>query len=177
VQPEGPPILVGGRSDAALLRAVKRGDGYMPYMYHARRVGEAYQQIRDLAEEIGVELRPGFTWSCFVYVSMNDDREAARKHAVRDLSWRYNRDVSDLVEKYVLYGPPDEVRAGLQEYLDAGVKDFAIGALHEHSLVPNAMPDDTQTRAALDMFSYYAAELLPFLHGQSEQLLTGRVAT
>lgn len=163
VQPGGPPILVGGRSEAALTRAVVRGDGYMPYMYHARRVRDAYAEVRAKAEELGVELRPNFIWSCFVYISMHEDREVARQNAIRDLSWRYNRDMTELVEKYVVYGPPDEVRAGLRGYMDAGVEDFAVGSLHEHSLVENAIPDDTQAKAAEEMFRYYAEELVPFV--------------
>jgi alkanesulfonate monooxygenase SsuD/methylene tetrahydromethanopterin reductase-like flavin-dependent oxidoreductase (luciferase family) len=176
VQPGGPPILVGGRSDAALTRAVLRGDGYMPYMYHARRVREAYGEVRDKAEELGVDLRPDFIWSCFVYVSMNEDRDLARRHAVHDLSWRYNRDMSDLVDKYVVYGPPDDVRAGLQEYIDAGVEDFAIGSLHAHSLVENAIPDDTQAKAAEEMFHYYAEELLPAVQGQGGRVEPDAIA-
>lgn len=52
VQQPGPPLLVGGRSTAALERAVLRGDGYMPYMYHARRVREAYAEVRQKAEQL-----------------------------------------------------------------------------------------------------------------------------
>jgi alkanesulfonate monooxygenase SsuD/methylene tetrahydromethanopterin reductase-like flavin-dependent oxidoreductase (luciferase family) len=171
VQPGGPPLLVGGRSDAALTRAVVRGDGYMPYMYHARRVREAYGEVRAKAEELGVELRPGFMWSCFVYVSMHENRDLARRYAIEDLSWRYNRDMTELVEKYVIWGTPDEVRAGLQEYMDAGVEDFAIGSLHEHSLVENAVADDGQAKAAEEMFHYYAEELLPHVQGRRDAQL------
>lgn len=163
VQPGGPPILVGGRSDAAIERAVVRGNGYMPYMYHPSRVAEAYGQVRGKADELGVVLADDYRWSCFVYIAMDQDADRAWRSAHRDLSWRYNQDATKIVDKYVLSGTPEQVREGIEAYLDAGVRDLALGALHPHSLVQNAMPDADQTKAAVEHFHLIAEELLPLI--------------
>ena len=158
------PLLIGGRSDAAIDRAIVRGDGYQPYMVHARRVGEAYRRVRERADELRLDLASDYRWSCFVYLSVDEDEKRATESAHRDLSWRYNQDASLIVDKYVLTGPPEKVREGIQEYLDEGVKDFCFGLTHPHSAVESGIPNETETNAALDHFEMIAEEILPILH-------------
>ena len=50
VQEGGPPIWLAGRSQAAIERAARLGDGYMPYMYTAERckaIDFGYWQYRE----------------------------------------------------------------------------------------------------------------------------------
>lgn len=157
------PLLIGGRSDAAIDRAVLRGNGYQPYMVHARRVRDSYRRIEERAEELGVELAADFRWSCSIYVAVDSDEKRARESALRDLSWRYNQDATAIVDKFVLFGSPEKVRQGLEEYLEAGVQDFSFGLTHPHSLVENAMPNEVETEAAVDHFTMFAGEILPML--------------
>ena len=56
VQPNGPPIIVAGRKDRAMRRAVEHGDGWMPYLYSARRYADSVQTIRRLADEAARDL-------------------------------------------------------------------------------------------------------------------------
>jgi probable F420-dependent oxidoreductase len=49
VQPGGPPIIVSGRSEAAIRRAALLGDGYMPYLFTA--VGETHEEAHRVAVE------------------------------------------------------------------------------------------------------------------------------
>ena len=53
VQPNGPPIIVAGRKERAMRRAVELGDGWMPYLYSARRYADSVETIRRLADEAG----------------------------------------------------------------------------------------------------------------------------
>lgn len=76
--------------------------------------------------------------------------------------------MTELVDKYVVLGTPDDVREGLHEFLDAGVQDFVIGSIHERSLIENAIPSEMETKAAMDTFAWYAEELLPFLHDTAQ---------
>ena len=47
VQPDGPPILVGGDSSAALRRAAQLGDGWIPGSYMSLdTISDGVQQIR-----------------------------------------------------------------------------------------------------------------------------------
>src|SRR5689334_11528585 len=45
VQPGGPPIVVAGRQPVAMRRAATLGDGWMPYLYSARRFGESVRTV------------------------------------------------------------------------------------------------------------------------------------
>ena len=49
VQPGGPPIIVSGRSEAAIRRAALLGDGYMPYLFTAVR--ETHEEAHRVAVE------------------------------------------------------------------------------------------------------------------------------
>jgi probable F420-dependent oxidoreductase len=53
VQQPGPPIWIGGRSDAALLRAARQGDGWMAYVVHADRYAQSTAKIREEADRAG----------------------------------------------------------------------------------------------------------------------------
>src|SRR5262249_60518081 len=46
VQPGGPPIVVAGRKEPAMRRAALLGDGWMPYLYSARRHAAPVETIR-----------------------------------------------------------------------------------------------------------------------------------
>lgn len=131
VSPGGPRIWMAGRSEAAIERAVRLGDGYMPYMYTPEQCAESMQRIHDASERLGQPLRPGFTLSAFIYVSMQDDRDYARRLAVEDLGWRYNQPFDRIVEKYCVYGTPREVLDGLRAYAEAGVTHFVLAPVHE----------------------------------------------
>jgi probable F420-dependent oxidoreductase len=49
-QPGGPPIVVSGRSEAAMRRAAERGDGWMPYLCSPRWHRESVARIGELTD-------------------------------------------------------------------------------------------------------------------------------
>jgi probable F420-dependent oxidoreductase len=166
-QAGGPPIWLAGRSDAAIARAARLGDGYMPYMYTPERCREAFDQVRAKADELGVELRPGFRWSVFVYVSMHDDPAKARELGIRDLSWRYGKDFEPWIDKYCVHGTPETCAAKLREYGEVGVTNLALGMIHEESVAVETNPTSEQAQVALRTIEKYGTELLPALRGTS----------
>ncbi len=131
VSPGGPRIWMAGRSDAAIERAARLGDGYMPYMFTPQQCADSMRRIEEAAERAERPLRPGFKLSAFIYVSMHDDREYARRLAIEDLGWRYNQPFDRLVEKYCVYGTPEQVREQLHEFVEAGVTDFVLAPVQE----------------------------------------------
>ncbi len=119
LQKPRPPIWVSGRKDAAMKRAAKYGDGWLPYMYTPEQLAESVESIRQHGDEIGRDLSD-FTFGLYIFTAVHEDNDAAVKMAADKLSVQYSQDFSQLVHKYALAGDPDTCRARLQEYLDAG---------------------------------------------------------
>lgn len=165
VQAGGPPLWLAGRSAATTKRAARLGDGFMPYMYTPERCRQAFAEVEQKAEELGVELSPRFVRSAFVYVSVDDDPERARELGVRDLSWRYGKDFTPWIDKYCVHGTPDTVTAALLEFADAGVEHLALGMIHSESVALDTSPSLEASRLTLETIERYGSELLPALQG------------
>lgn len=131
VSPGGPRIWMAGRSDAAIERAARLGDGYMPYMFTPEHCADSMRRIREASERLEQPLRPGFTLSAFIYVSMHEDADYARRLAVEDLGWRYNQPFDRIVDKYCVYGDTEQVLDGLHAFAEAGVTHFVLAPVHE----------------------------------------------
>ena len=56
VQQPHPPIWVSGRRDAAMLRAVKYGNGWLPYFYDPQRYRDSVGKIQDIASGMDRDL-------------------------------------------------------------------------------------------------------------------------
>jgi len=52
-RPERPPIYVGGAGEAALRRAIRYGDGWMPMTGDAAKLSAPLARLRELADEAG----------------------------------------------------------------------------------------------------------------------------
>lgn len=150
VQPGGPPILIGGRSEHAIRRAATLGDGFMPYLYTPEQFASARQQVLQRATDAGRDTTSmAFPMYQFLYAA--DDAAAARALLATRLQQSYQQPFERLVPKYCTVGTPADCRASLQAYVDAGVREFILTP-------PVASPDEW--RQQLDL---YAAEILPGL--------------
>lgn len=158
VTPGGPPIWVSGRQDAPLRRAALIGDGWHPYMYTADRCRQSFLQVKEVAEGAGRKLPKDYTFACFIYVALFDDEKEARERGIKELSYRYNQDFSELVDKYCAYGSPQKVIDYLARYVEAGANYLILAPI---------MPPD-QRRSHLDRL---AREVVPAL----EKIEPGRV--
>ena len=127
-----PPIWVAGRRDAAMKRAARYGDGWLPYMYTPEQLAASADKIRAFGEEVGRDLS-GFRFGLYVFTAVHEDGDRAREMAADRLGRQYAQDFSTLVGKYALAGTPDEVRARLREYVDAGARLVMLSS---------ACPDD-----------------------------------
>jgi probable F420-dependent oxidoreductase len=147
VQRPGPPIWVSGRKDAALRRAARVGDGWLPYMFSPEMIAGALGKLADLCAEFDRkpdEIRSG----ALVFVSCHHDPAVARRRALDRLGAQYNQDFSPILDRYVAHGDPARVSARLREYVDAGVRTLLIGpacpeehtAEHERLLADEVLP-------------------------------------
>ena len=107
VQPGGPPIWIGGRSDAALRRAARVGDGWIAYLVTPERFRASVEKIEGFAREIGRPLDPAgrFETAHVLFTVVDDDPESARATAARYLEHQYHQPFDDLARKYCLLGP------------------------------------------------------------------------
>ncbi|MDD9928892.1 MAG: LLM class flavin-dependent oxidoreductase [Rhodospirillaceae bacterium] len=132
IQKPRPPIWVSGRTDSAMKRAAKYGDGWLPYMYTPEHLAKSIEKIKAFGEEVGTDLSD-FTFALYIFSAVHEDNDTAVKYAADRLSKQYAQDFSQLVHKYALAGDPDKCKARLQEYIDAGASAV---------FVSSACPDD-----------------------------------
>jgi alkanesulfonate monooxygenase SsuD/methylene tetrahydromethanopterin reductase-like flavin-dependent oxidoreductase (luciferase family) len=112
------PIIVGGRSDAALRRAGRYGDGWVAAWCSVKRFTKALAIIDAAADECGrtvVDWQHGYQ----PWVGVADTREQARL-LVKTAMEAFYKVPFEQFERYTPYGTPDEVAAMLAPYVDAG---------------------------------------------------------
>jgi len=132
IQKPRPPIWVSGRKDAAMRRAARYADGWLPYMYTPEMLAESITAIRRQGEDMERDLA-AFTDGIFIFFAVHEDHATAVKMAADKLGTQYAQDFTKLVPKYALAGDPAYCQARLREYIDAGAR-FVF--------VSTACPDD-----------------------------------
>ncbi|MBI2322699.1 MAG: LLM class flavin-dependent oxidoreductase [Chloroflexi bacterium] len=148
-QPGGPPILVGGRSDAALVRAGRLADGWMAYMVTSERYAESVEKMR--AAAMAARRDPGrLRLAHLIFWYVGRDHEQARSLAITNLSRRYNQPFDKLVDKYCAVGSPEACAEALRSFVAAGVDELVF--------MPIAPPDEL-----LDQIAMLAEDVRPLV--------------
>jgi probable F420-dependent oxidoreductase len=147
VQVGGPPIIVSGRSEAAIRRAARLGDGYMPYLFTPERYSESLKKIYGIASEQQRDMSR-FTPYHFVFTAVGRTHDEAHRLAVEKLSRRYNQPFENLVERYCALGTPKECVECLQRFVDAGAHHFILSPLCDNEVLGQHL-------------DIYAREILP----------------
>lgn len=126
VTPGGPPIWVGGRADVALARAGRLTDGWIGYMVSPDRYAKNLAKVRRHASDAGRD-PDAITAAMMIPTRVELDADEAREGLRLHLSRRYHSDFSpELIEKVCLAGSPDDVRARIEEYAEAGVRHIVF---------------------------------------------------
>ncbi len=128
VQQPSPPIWVGGRSDAALSRAGRQGDGWISYVVQPERYKQSVAKIEAAAEAAGRSLA-GFEKAHLTFISVGKDYESAERVWVERLSQRYAQDFGPLARKYGIIGTPAQCAEQLQRFIEAGCSYFVLDAI------------------------------------------------
>jgi alkanesulfonate monooxygenase SsuD/methylene tetrahydromethanopterin reductase-like flavin-dependent oxidoreductase (luciferase family) len=118
------PVLVGGRSDAAVRRAGTYGDGWLGAWCSPRRFASAIAMCDEQAAAAG---RTAVNWRHKLqpWVGLGRGRDDARRHVAGSMERFYGLPF-EAFEKYTPYGTPEQVAEALATYVDVGVKEFDL---------------------------------------------------
>jgi len=112
------PLVVGGRSEAALRRAGRLGDGWLGIWTTAGRCAEAIEIVEQHGAAAGrsdVEWRHGMTFWC----GFGADRAQARDRVAPAMEGLY-RTPFEKFERYIPYGTPAQVAEFIAPFIAAG---------------------------------------------------------
>src|SRR5271169_420465 len=123
--PGGPPVWVGGRAEAALKRAARLGDGWMPYVVTPKRVADGLEFIAREAESVGRKFEH-FGTALHLFATVGASYEAALDVAATHLSKRYAMDFREPAKRYAAVGKPADVAARIDEFIKAGIRDVNV---------------------------------------------------
>ncbi|HKA16458.1 MAG TPA: LLM class flavin-dependent oxidoreductase [Myxococcota bacterium] len=118
------PIVLGGRSDAALRRAGRLGDGWLGVWCSPRRYAEARAEV----ESEGAGRVEAWRHGLQVWVGVGADPNAARARLSHAMEGVY-RIPFERFEKYCPYGSPNRIADFLAAYSAAGARDFNVMAI------------------------------------------------
>jgi alkanesulfonate monooxygenase SsuD/methylene tetrahydromethanopterin reductase-like flavin-dependent oxidoreductase (luciferase family) len=153
----GIPILVGGRSDAAIRRAGRLGDGWLGIWNSPQRFAAAVELAAGEAARAG---RPGppTRHAMQVWCGFADTREAARASLAPAMEAFYGLPF-ERFERYCPYGTADDVAGFLAPYVAAGCTEF--------NLIPQAPGPDQAVAGVAAVRDLLAGTRVPNLSGQN----------
>lgn len=132
-----PPIWFGGRSDAALRRVGRLGDGWLASGVTPDEVRTAVPAIQRHAADAGRELEPDHFGVIMPYC-ITDDPEGVLARYAPNLT-RLRPDLP--VEQYAAFGSARTCAELLERFVEAGASKFVLRAV--------CPPDETQAQLAL----------------------------
>jgi len=130
------PLIVGGRSDAAIRRAGRLGDGWLGIWNSPRRFAAAVELAAEEAARAG-RPDPPRRHAMQIWCGLADSRQAARASLAPAMESFYQLPFESF-ERYCPYGTPADVAEFLAPYAAAGCTEF--------NLIPQS-PDPAQAIA------------------------------
>jgi alkanesulfonate monooxygenase SsuD/methylene tetrahydromethanopterin reductase-like flavin-dependent oxidoreductase (luciferase family) len=115
------PIVIGGRSDAALRRTARFGHGWIGAWCSPRRFAEAVTSIDSTAAELGrtVSWLHGYQ----PWIGVGDSVDEARDRVATVMEDFY-RVPFEMFERYTPMGTPADIVSALSPYVEAGCRMF-----------------------------------------------------
>jgi probable F420-dependent oxidoreductase len=120
-QEKGPPIWIGGRSEAALRRTGRLGDGWLVSSVSADEVAQGIESIRRYAADAGRQV-PEDHYGVLIPFYFSGSVDKAFEIAGRAIRPRADLPISE----FTAFGTPDHVRDRVQAYIAAGATKFIM---------------------------------------------------
>jgi len=118
------PVIIGGRSDAAIGRAGRYGDGWFGIWVSASRYRQAIAQMHQAARDAGRDI-PSWTNALNIWCGVDKSPSTARIHVAQAMEHFYRLPYSAF-EKWSPAGPPQQLADFLVPYLAAGCSVFNL---------------------------------------------------
>ena len=131
------PMVIGGRSDAAIQRAARLGDGWLGVWCSPKRFGEVVEEIEVLAEERSLPRPDVWDHGLQIWIGLDGDPDRARQRLAKAMEGMYQIPY-ERFERYSPYGRPKEIAQRLAPYIEAGCRHL------------NVMPIASSPEAAID---------------------------
>ena len=145
-----PPIWIGGKSEAAMKRAARLGDGWIPSLITPDELGIGVEKVRELAGQSGREVAEDH-FGTIINFALADTRGAAR--AVAEPFIPRGRVDEATLERCTAFGPPALLAERIEEYVKGGASKFILRPL----CPPGQM---------LDQLATVAEQIIPAYHSR-----------
>lgn len=121
------PIVIGGRSGAAVKRTARHGDGWLGVWCSPTRYAAVVREVTELAAEAN---RGAVDWQhgLQVWVGVDTDRARARERLAARMQGMY-RTPFERFERYSPYGTAAEIADALAPYIESGCRSFNVMAV------------------------------------------------
>ena len=130
-RPGGPPIWVGGSVRASLERAGRHFDGWFPTGPDAKRWGEQWREVQEIAAAAG---RAGAVRAAlYLTLSIDDDPRAGNARIDAYLEGYYGAPAALLRKRQAVFaGPPGAAADWLKRYADEGAEHLTLRFVGDH---------------------------------------------
>ncbi len=118
------PIWVGGSSEAALRRAARLGDGWMPLFLSVGEYGAALERLAKEVDRAG-RAPDAVTPSMVLFVSVDGDAARARARGSAWMASLYGIPAKAF-DRHLVAGTADEVAATVASYREAGAEHVVL---------------------------------------------------
>ena len=120
-----PVLSVGGRGDAALLRAARYGDQWVAMWYEPEALRARAERLGEMAASLG---RATPSVAMLVILNLADDpagAQQAQQEVAAYLMGQYRLPL-EVVDRWTLHGPPERAAKLLVDYREAGVSELLL---------------------------------------------------
>jgi len=126
------PIWLAGTSDAAVSRAARVADGWVPLFATPPEYRTARRRLLDLAVEAGRD-PAAIDTSVVTTICIGDSAEVARKEGSAWLSDLYSLPPK-VFDRHLIAGPPEDCAAGIASYHAAGAGHVVVMVAADETL-------------------------------------------